>query len=153
MDLLDVFKSELLKKSVIKEEVTTENDDSAEVDQKPLFSQIKSEDPSSPEWKPLRSRSFLTDSQVTILTSHFKLNPFPSKYDLAALAEQIGVNKRVVQVINCSFNGPFYCSYTVVCRNRGCKRHLTYRLIRFFYLIKKVTSGYFAPYSFKVLTK
>ncbi|EYC46299.1 hypothetical protein Y032_0402g811 [Ancylostoma ceylanicum] len=50
------------------------------------------------DWRPLRSRSFLTDAQVTILSSHFKRNPFPSKYELSAVAEQIGVNKRVVQV-------------------------------------------------------
>ncbi|EJD75319.1 ZAG-1 protein [Loa loa] len=49
-------------------------------------------------WKPLRSRSFLTDAQVAILHAHFKRNPFPSKYELSAVAEQIGVNKRVVQV-------------------------------------------------------
>ncbi|VDN40638.1 unnamed protein product [Gongylonema pulchrum] len=49
-------------------------------------------------WRPLRSRSFLTDAQVAILHSHFKRNPFPSKYELSAVAEQIGVNKRVVQV-------------------------------------------------------
>lgn len=49
-------------------------------------------------WKPLRSRSFLTDTQVAVLNSHFKRNPFPSKYELSAVAEQIGVNKRVVQV-------------------------------------------------------
>uniref|UniRef100_A0A0N5AVX0 Zinc finger E-box-binding homeobox protein zag-1 n=1 Tax=Syphacia muris TaxID=451379 RepID=A0A0N5AVX0_9BILA len=49
-------------------------------------------------WRPLRSRSFLTDAQVVILHSHFKRNPFPSKYELSAVAEQIGVNKRVVQV-------------------------------------------------------
>ncbi|MFH4973623.1 hypothetical protein AB6A40_000332 [Gnathostoma spinigerum] len=50
------------------------------------------------DWRPLRSRSFLTDSQVGILHTHFKRNPFPSKYELSAVAEQIGVNKRVVQV-------------------------------------------------------
>ncbi|VDK45237.1 unnamed protein product [Anisakis simplex] len=49
-------------------------------------------------WRPLRSRSFLTDAQVGILLTHFKRNPFPSKYELSAVAEQIGVNKRVVQV-------------------------------------------------------
>ncbi|PAV90835.1 hypothetical protein WR25_06272 [Diploscapter pachys] len=48
--------------------------------------------------RPLRSRSFLTDSQVAVLQTHFKRNPFPSKYELSAVAEQIGVNKRVVQV-------------------------------------------------------
>ncbi|XGW27039.1 hypothetical protein V3C99_007545 [Haemonchus contortus] len=54
---------------------------------------------SSPhDWRPLRSRSFLTDAQVAILNTHFKRNPFPSKYELSAVAEQIGVNKRVVQV-------------------------------------------------------
>ncbi|VDO24604.1 unnamed protein product [Haemonchus placei] len=54
---------------------------------------------SSPQdWRPLRSRSFLTDAQVAILNTHFKRNPFPSKYELSAVAEQIGVNKRVVQV-------------------------------------------------------
>ncbi|WKY07095.1 hypothetical protein Q1695_006920 [Nippostrongylus brasiliensis] len=50
------------------------------------------------DWRPLRSRSFLTDAQVTVLNTHFKRNPFPSKYELSAVAEQIGVNKRVVQV-------------------------------------------------------
>uniref|UniRef100_A0A915PXD0 Homeobox domain-containing protein n=1 Tax=Setaria digitata TaxID=48799 RepID=A0A915PXD0_9BILA len=53
---------------------------------------------SNAAWKPLRSRSFLTDAQVAILHAHFKRNPFPSKYELSAVAEQIGVNKRVVQV-------------------------------------------------------
>ncbi|CAD6194577.1 unnamed protein product, partial [Caenorhabditis auriculariae] len=52
----------------------------------------------SPDWRPLRSRSFLNDSQVAVLQTHFKRNPFPSKYELSAVAEQIGVNKRVVQV-------------------------------------------------------
>lgn len=55
--------------------------------------------PRNDTWRPLRSRSFLTDVQVLILHSHFKRNPFPSKYELSAVAEQIGVNKRVVQVI------------------------------------------------------
>ncbi|KAI1726557.1 zinc-finger double domain-containing protein [Ditylenchus destructor] len=50
------------------------------------------------DWKPMRSRSFLTDAQVAILDQHFKKNRFPSKYDLSALAVKIGVNKRVVQV-------------------------------------------------------
>ncbi|KAK6029467.1 homeobox domain protein [Ostertagia ostertagi] len=50
------------------------------------------------DWRPLRSRSFLTDAQVAVLNTHFKRNPFPSKYELSAVAEQIGVNKRVVQV-------------------------------------------------------
>uniref|UniRef100_A0A1I7ZK34 Zinc finger E-box-binding homeobox protein zag-1 n=1 Tax=Steinernema glaseri TaxID=37863 RepID=A0A1I7ZK34_9BILA len=50
------------------------------------------------EWRPLRSRSFLTDAQVAILHTQYKRNPFPSKYELSAMAEQIGVNKRVVQV-------------------------------------------------------
>lgn len=56
------------------------------------------ETPRADTWRPLRSRSFLTDAQVVILHSHFKRNPFPSKYELSAVAEQIGVNKRVVQV-------------------------------------------------------
>ncbi|CAJ0928518.1 unnamed protein product, partial [Mesorhabditis belari] len=51
-----------------------------------------------PSWRPMRSRSFLTDAQVAILQNHFQRNPFPSKYELSAVAEQIGVNKRVVQV-------------------------------------------------------
>lgn len=107
MDLLSVFKSEVLKKNLIKEEPSLENDDAgSDVDQKPFISQMKSEEAFSPEHKPLRSRSFLTDSQVGILTTHFKRNPFPSKYDLSALAEQIGVNKRVVQVINFHFMAP-----------------------------------------------
>uniref|UniRef100_A0AC35U6C8 Homeobox domain-containing protein n=1 Tax=Rhabditophanes sp. KR3021 TaxID=114890 RepID=A0AC35U6C8_9BILA len=50
------------------------------------------------DWKPLRSRSFLSDTQVATLYNQFKKNKFPSKYELSALAEQIGVNKRVVQV-------------------------------------------------------
>uniref|UniRef100_A0A914ZIZ9 Uncharacterized protein n=1 Tax=Parascaris univalens TaxID=6257 RepID=A0A914ZIZ9_PARUN len=54
--------------------------------------------PKNDSWRPLRSRSFLTDAQVAILLTHFKRNPFPSKYELSAVAEQIGVNKRVVQV-------------------------------------------------------
>uniref|UniRef100_A0A158P6T5 Homeobox domain-containing protein n=1 Tax=Angiostrongylus cantonensis TaxID=6313 RepID=A0A158P6T5_ANGCA len=59
---------------------------------------INEEKVSSQDWRPLRSRSFLTDAQVAILNTHFKRNPFPSKYELSAVAEQIGVNKRVVQV-------------------------------------------------------
>lgn len=51
------------------------------------------------DWKPMRSRSFLTDAQVDILNEQFKRNRFPSKYELSALAECISVNKRVVQVI------------------------------------------------------
>lgn len=35
---------------------------------------------------------------MAVLQNHFKRNPFPSKYELSAVAEQIGVNKRVVQV-------------------------------------------------------
>uniref|UniRef100_A0A9J2PTV6 Homeobox domain-containing protein n=1 Tax=Ascaris lumbricoides TaxID=6252 RepID=A0A9J2PTV6_ASCLU len=54
--------------------------------------------PKNDAWRPLRSRSFLTDAQVAVLLTHFKRNPFPSKYELSAVAEQIGVNKRVVQV-------------------------------------------------------
>lgn len=50
------------------------------------------------EWRPLRSRSFLTDSQISLLSGQYKRNPFPSKYEMSALAEQINVNKRVVQV-------------------------------------------------------
>uniref|UniRef100_A0A914WD68 Uncharacterized protein n=1 Tax=Plectus sambesii TaxID=2011161 RepID=A0A914WD68_9BILA len=50
------------------------------------------------DWRPLRSRSFLTDAQVAVLYSQFRRNPFPSKYELSAVAERIGVNKRVVQV-------------------------------------------------------
>lgn len=50
------------------------------------------------DWKPMRSRSFLTDAQVEILNEQFKRNSFPSKYELSALAECISVNKRVVQV-------------------------------------------------------
>uniref|UniRef100_A0AC35GWP5 Homeobox domain-containing protein n=1 Tax=Panagrolaimus sp. PS1159 TaxID=55785 RepID=A0AC35GWP5_9BILA len=107
IDFLEIFKS--LKKNAIEKEEppsTEENEDSIEIDQKPYTSSILhdnikqqlEDDSFSPELKPLRSRSFLTDSQVAILTTHFKRNPFPSKYDLSALAEQIGVNKRVVQV-------------------------------------------------------
>uniref|UniRef100_A0AC35GWS6 Homeobox domain-containing protein n=1 Tax=Panagrolaimus sp. PS1159 TaxID=55785 RepID=A0AC35GWS6_9BILA len=106
IDFLEIFKS--LKKNAIEKEEppsTEENEDSIEIDQKPYTSSILhdnikqqlEDDSFSPELKPLRSRSFLTDSQVAILTTHFKRNPFPSKYDLSALAEQIGVNKRVVQ--------------------------------------------------------
>jgi hypothetical protein len=50
------------------------------------------------DWRPLRSRSFLTDAQVAVLHTQFRRNPFPSKYELSAVAERIGVNKRVVQV-------------------------------------------------------
>lgn len=50
------------------------------------------------DWKPIRSRSFLTDNQVQILSQQFKRNRLPSKYELSALSEQIGVNRRVVQV-------------------------------------------------------
>uniref|UniRef100_A0A8L8KLB8 Zinc finger E-box-binding homeobox protein zag-1 n=1 Tax=Heligmosomoides polygyrus TaxID=6339 RepID=A0A8L8KLB8_HELPZ len=61
--------------------------------------EVISDSKTSPQdWRPLRSRSFLTDAQVAILNSHFKRNAFPSKYELSAVAEQIGVNKRVVQV-------------------------------------------------------
>jgi hypothetical protein len=49
-------------------------------------------------WRPLRSRSFLGDTQIAVLASQYKRNPFPSKYEMSALAEQIHVNKRVVQV-------------------------------------------------------
>lgn len=56
------------------------------------------------EWRPsaagsaLRSRSFLSDQQLKVLADQFRRNPLPSKYELSALAERIGVNKRVVQV-------------------------------------------------------
>ncbi len=50
------------------------------------------------DWRPLRSRSFLSDEQVGHLHTRFRRNPFPSKYELSEMAEQIGVNKRVVQV-------------------------------------------------------
>lgn len=65
--------------------------------------QVKSESPtlsncSGDEWKPLRSRSYLSDEKISLLQGHFRRNPFPSKYELSALAEQIGVAKRVVQV-------------------------------------------------------
>uniref|UniRef100_A0AC34GQP9 Homeobox domain-containing protein n=1 Tax=Panagrolaimus sp. ES5 TaxID=591445 RepID=A0AC34GQP9_9BILA len=98
VDFLEILKP--FKKNDIEKDDPSmeENDDSIDIDHKPYTSQDKPEDGSfSPELKPLRSRSFLTDSQVGILTTHFKRNPFPSKYDLSALAEQIGVNKRVVQ--------------------------------------------------------
>ena len=101
MDFLALIKSEVLKKSNIKEE----RESSIEVEDqetKPIKAEIKAEE--SSDWKPLRSRSFLTDSQVSILSAHFKRNPFPSKYELSALAEQIGVNKRVVQVIYILFS-------------------------------------------------
>ncbi len=50
------------------------------------------------DWRPLRSRSFLTDAQVAVLHTQFRRNPFPSKYELSTIAERIAVNKRVVQV-------------------------------------------------------
>jgi hypothetical protein len=50
-------------------------------------------------WHPLRSRSFLDNAQISHLLAQYKCNPFPSKYEMSSLAEQIHVNKRVVQVI------------------------------------------------------
>ncbi|KAL3078908.1 hypothetical protein niasHS_014690 [Heterodera schachtii] len=57
------------------------------------------------EWRPsanggsaLRPRAFLTDAQVKVLAEQFRRNSLPSKYQLSEMAEQIGVNKRVVQV-------------------------------------------------------
>ncbi|KAM3726173.1 Zinc finger E-box-binding homeobox protein [Dirofilaria immitis] len=104
----------LLKSSCVRSEKTNDDDvahhydlersrSSAESAEQPEL-QSGSDIPSSyvvssgVTWKPLRSRSFLTDAQVAVLHAHFKRNPFPSKYELSAVAEQIGVNKRVVQV-------------------------------------------------------
>ncbi|VDK72386.1 unnamed protein product [Onchocerca ochengi] len=106
--------STLLKNSCVKSEKTNHDDvahhddlersrSSADSAEQP-GSQSGSDLPNScvvgnaATWKPLRSRSFLTDAQVAVLHAHFKRNPFPSKYELSAVAEQIGVNKRVVQV-------------------------------------------------------
>ncbi|VDN02857.1 unnamed protein product [Thelazia callipaeda] len=74
-----------------------EHPDSKDGSALPISNAISDESPGG-TWKPLRSRSFLTDAQVAILHAHFKRNPFPSKYELSAVAAQIGVNKRVVQV-------------------------------------------------------
>lgn len=97
-------------------------DESMEMDETKSVSSsiLPSSTPSTPlqqsngEWKPLRSRSFLNESQLAILQTHyrycfpffsffnvflsFRRNAFPSKYELSSVAEQIGVNKRVVQV-------------------------------------------------------
>uniref|UniRef100_A0AC34RIK2 C2H2-type domain-containing protein n=1 Tax=Panagrolaimus sp. JU765 TaxID=591449 RepID=A0AC34RIK2_9BILA len=61
MDLLAFFKNEMLKKSIIKEEPESPME-IEESDMPSLKTEIKSEE--STDWKPLRSRSFLTDSQV-----------------------------------------------------------------------------------------
>ncbi|KAK0399917.1 hypothetical protein QR680_003273 [Steinernema hermaphroditum] len=80
------------------EDSTTESIES-EVPDKDSWSLLSNISPLiKSEWRPLRSRSFLTDAQVAILHTQYKRNPFPSKYELSAMAEQIGVNKRVVQV-------------------------------------------------------
>ncbi|KAF8375494.1 zag-1, partial [Pristionchus pacificus] len=81
-------------------------DESMEMDETKSVSSsiLPSSTPSTPlqqsngEWKPLRSRSFLNESQLAILQTHYRRNAFPSKYELSSVAEQIGVNKRVVQV-------------------------------------------------------
>lgn len=63
------------------------------------------EDDMLAHWRPsgagsvLRPRAFLSDAQVKTLADQFRRNPLPSKYELSALAERIGVNKRVVQVM------------------------------------------------------
>ncbi|GMT24063.1 hypothetical protein PFISCL1PPCAC_15360, partial [Pristionchus fissidentatus] len=82
-----------------------EKDDPMEEDDKSLcsftFPPPNSSTPNQPsngEWKPLRSRSFLNENQLAILQTHYRRNAFPSKYELSSVAEQIGVNKRVVQV-------------------------------------------------------
>lgn len=87
----------------IKEEATTTGTEESESEIKMETDEMKepqevSKEDQGIDWRPLRSRSFLTDAQVAILSTQFKRNPFPSKYELSALAEQIGVNKRVVQV-------------------------------------------------------
>uniref|UniRef100_A0A7E4W423 Zinc finger E-box-binding homeobox protein zag-1 n=1 Tax=Panagrellus redivivus TaxID=6233 RepID=A0A7E4W423_PANRE len=97
LDLLSLVNSEIFQKG-IKEENPIESDDSMEVDVKPTPIEVKTEAPGTPELKPLRSRAFLTEPQVNTLTMHFKRQPFPSKYELSALAEQTGVTKRTVQV-------------------------------------------------------
>jgi len=61
-------------------------------------SRAVSADFSVEDWRPLRSRSFLSEEQLAVLHEHFRLNPFPNKYELTALADKIGVSKRVVQV-------------------------------------------------------
>lgn len=98
----------------IKKEIITATTEDSEAEMKDISNESKNLDTDEPrdsqdltkeecelkglDWRPLRSRSFLTDAQVAILATQFKRNPFPSKYELSALAEQIGVNKRVVQV-------------------------------------------------------
>lgn len=77
---------------------TESNDSSVDMAEDELMDASSDRDAQGIDWRPLRSRSFLTDAQVGVLTAQFKRNPFPSKYELSALAEQIGVNKRVVQV-------------------------------------------------------
>lgn len=101
-------------KEEIKEETSDDKEDETKMEEG--HASPTDPDPSQEAWRPLRSRSFLTDAQVlspgqsssnqqsfqvTILQNHFKRNPFPSKYELSAVAEQIGVNKRVVQVSCC----------------------------------------------------
>lgn len=106
-------KSEVITKcdtSIKSEPVDSHNQDSLQnfsIKTSPHSSATKNEKPLSPEdstsncsdeWRPLRSRSFLSDDQVVILQNHFRRNPFPNKYELSALADQINVGKRVVQV-------------------------------------------------------
>lgn len=98
------------KCAVVKREAPDHDSDTMETFQEPYNTHNSSnstfysstcgggESSSDQEWKPMRSRSFLTDAQVGLLEQQFKRNRFPSKYDLSALAEKIGVNKRVVQV-------------------------------------------------------
>ncbi|CAI4221395.1 unnamed protein product [Auanema sp. JU1783] len=94
-------KTPQIKEELIEDKLdTTTTTSSSATSPSPAMNVNESESDSNKEdgWRPLRSRSFLTDSQVAILHTHFKRNPFPSKYELSAVAEQIGVNKRVVQV-------------------------------------------------------
>uniref|UniRef100_A0A915J7L6 Uncharacterized protein n=1 Tax=Romanomermis culicivorax TaxID=13658 RepID=A0A915J7L6_ROMCU len=63
-----------------------------------LSSSVIAANNNNDDWRPLRSRSFLSDEQVAILHDHFRSNPFPNKYELSMLADRVNVGKRVVQV-------------------------------------------------------
>jgi hypothetical protein len=76
------------------------------------------------DYRPLRSRSFLNDAKVQLLHAQFRRNAFPSKYELSALAEQIDVKKRVVQVwfqVRNVHLTPSYTSNNHNCLEHACK--------------------------------
>lgn len=95
------------KEEPLESPLSTNNDFTSTMKTSPHSTMVKQEKGPSPEdsmsncsdeWRPLRSRSFLSDDQVLVLQNHFRRNPFPNKYELSALADQINVGKRVVQV-------------------------------------------------------